>query len=70
MAKVEILYKVMVNIWNSKRGIVSDNFNEEYSGIVHYSEAEAKKEAAIARKKTSNDLTVNYVYIDRIEVYG
>ena len=67
MKKIE--YKVMINIWNGARGITSDDYTEEYDGVTYFDEAKAREVLQKARQETKNDLSVNFCYLDKIEVY-
>ena len=62
---MRIRYKVMVNV----RCGHDDTMNLEYSGVDHTKEARAKEEMKKARKMTANDPKVNYVWLDKVEVY-
>ena len=66
---MKIIYEVMVNTWNGKRGISSDDCLEAYSGIEHDTGEAAEEELKKAREETKNDLLVNFLYIDKIERY-
>lgn len=67
---MKTVYKVMINTWNGRPGISSDDFTDAYSGIEWEDEEEAKKELKEAREATKNNLMVNFCFIDKIEVYG
>lgn len=56
-------YVVMVNYWNGKPGLASEDETEEYSGVRHNTKAGAEAEAKTARYDTRMDPYVNYVFI-------
>ena len=64
---MKIIYEVMVNTWNGKRGIASDDCIAAYSGIEHDTREAAQEELKKAREETKRDLLVNFLYIDKIE---
>lgn len=66
---MNIIYKVMVNMWNGHRGIASDDNTEEYNGVEYTNRAEAELALQKARKETAHDMLVNYCFLDKIEVY-
>jgi hypothetical protein len=66
---MNVIYKVMVNMWNGARGIASDSNNEDWNGVEYTDRAEAELVLQQARKATAKDMLVNYCFLDKIEVY-
>lgn len=66
---MSIIYKVMVNIWNGRRGIASDSNDEEYDGVEYTDKSEAELALQKAWKETERNMGVNYCFLDKIEVY-